>query len=81
MFPDGGQVLLDRRLGMLFHYLLYISGHVHGLDLLKLQLSQLAPIRKPRHRDEVGLPGIFISNVGREKFPEAFTAVAQSAIT
>jgi len=54
--------------------MLNVCGNVNRLDLLQRELALLAPIRKPRDRDEVRLAGIPVADVGSKKFPKAFAS-------
>ena len=66
---DGGQHLLDRRLGprMVFN----IGGNNNRLDVFERHLVGLTPLEKLRHCPAVGRPGVFVSNVGSKEFDSA----------
>ena len=69
--PEGGEVLLHGRQGMMLLHLLDVAGDGEGGDIAKGQLPGLAPPEEAPGRGGIGLPGIGVSDLGGEELEQA----------
>jgi len=69
---DGGEVLLDRRLGRRLLQHLDIGGDVHGLDIGQLTDAVLLdPAEEVAHGPVISDAGVLVADLGCKEFEEA----------